>query len=132
MCIKITCDVRELMGSCYMTRELCDNLEGWEGGSRRRGYMYTYGWITLLYGRNQHNIVKKLASNLKIHICICMYNGYAIYNDIKILLIYKVDLKKLLLRLNIFSKCLFVRTFCLLIYQNFWISDSFRYITKHG
>ena len=26
-------------------------------------YMYTYGWITLLYGRNQHNIVKQLSSN---------------------------------------------------------------------
>ena len=30
----------------YNTRELnsvlCDNLEGWEGGSRGRGRMYTY------------------------------------------------------------------------------------------
>ena len=31
----------------YNTRELnsvlCDNLVGWEGGSRGRGHMYTYG-----------------------------------------------------------------------------------------
>ena len=40
------------MGICCMTQEtqmgLCINLEGWdgegwEGGSRGRGYMYTYG-----------------------------------------------------------------------------------------
>ena len=27
--------------------------------------MYTYGWFTLSNGRNQHNIVKQLSSNLK-------------------------------------------------------------------
>ena len=34
---------------------LCDNLGGGGGeeGSRRRGYLYIYGWFTLLYGRNQ-------------------------------------------------------------------------------
>ena len=36
-----------------------------EGGSRGRGCMYTYGWFTLLYGRNQHNTVKQLSSNWK-------------------------------------------------------------------
>ena len=25
--------------------------------------MYTYGWFVLMYGRNQHNIVKQLFSN---------------------------------------------------------------------
>ena len=30
---------------------LCDNLGRWEGGSRGRGYMYTYNWFTLLYNR---------------------------------------------------------------------------------
>ena len=30
-----------------------------EGGD----HMYTYGWFTLMCGRNQHNIVKKLSSN---------------------------------------------------------------------
>ena len=58
---------------------LCDNSEGWDrvGGGREvqeGGYMYsygytyvyhtyTYGWFMLMYGRNQHNIVKKLSSN---------------------------------------------------------------------
>ena len=36
--------------------------EGWEGGSRRRGHIYSYVWFPLLYGRNQHYIVKQLAS----------------------------------------------------------------------
>ena len=48
------------MGSCYMTQRaepaLCNNLEGWEGGSRGRGHMYTYGRFMLMYGRNQPNI----------------------------------------------------------------------------
>ena len=26
--------------------------EGWERGSRGRGYMYTYNWFTMLYSRN--------------------------------------------------------------------------------
>ena len=34
--------------------------EGWEGGSRGRGHMYTYDWFMLMYGRNQHNILKQL------------------------------------------------------------------------
>ena len=38
--------------------------EGWEGDSVGRGHMYTYGWFTWLYSRNQHNIVKQLPSNL--------------------------------------------------------------------
>lgn len=35
------------------------------GGSRERGYMYTYAWFMLLYGRHQHNTVKQLSPNLK-------------------------------------------------------------------
>ena len=35
---------------------------GWEGGLRKKGYMYTYGWPMLLYGRNQHKFVKQLSS----------------------------------------------------------------------
>ena len=45
---------------------LCDNLQGWDGveeSSRERGCMYTCGWFMLMYGRNQHNIVKQLSSN---------------------------------------------------------------------
>ena len=30
-------------------------------------HMYTYGWFMLMYGRNQHNIVKQLFSNWKIN-----------------------------------------------------------------
>ena len=37
----------------------------WEGGSEGKGYVYTYSWFTLLYSRNQYNIVKQLSSNLK-------------------------------------------------------------------
>ena len=52
-----------------MTQELqlglCDNLEGWEGvgGGRevqKGGDICTYGWLMLVYGRNQHDIVKQL------------------------------------------------------------------------
>ena len=35
---------------------------GWEGGSRGRRRMDAYGWFLLMYGRNQHNIVKQLSS----------------------------------------------------------------------
>ena len=35
------------------------------GGSGGRGHVYTYSWFMLMYGRNQHNIVKELASSLK-------------------------------------------------------------------
>ena len=41
---------------------LCDNLEEWDGVEAGRdvqeGNMYTYGWLMLMYGRNQHIIVK--------------------------------------------------------------------------
>ena len=39
---------------------------GWEGGSRGRGHMYTFGWFMLMYGRDQYNTVKQLASNENI------------------------------------------------------------------
>ena len=32
----------------------------WKGKPRRRGYLYRYGWLTLLYNRNEHNTVKQL------------------------------------------------------------------------
>ena len=37
----------------------------WEGGSRGRGYMYTYGWFMLTFGRNQYNSIKQLPFNKK-------------------------------------------------------------------
>ena len=49
---------------CDSNLVLCDNVEGWDrvGGSRGRGHMYTYGWFMLMYGKNQHNIVKQLSN----------------------------------------------------------------------
>ena len=43
------------------------NLEGWdgEGGSKGRGYMYTYGWFMLKFDRKQQNYVKQLSFNKK-------------------------------------------------------------------
>ena len=39
-----------------LSSTLYDDLKGWdgevEGGSRGRGYMYTYSWLILLYSRN--------------------------------------------------------------------------------
>ena len=39
----------------------------WEGGSKGRGYMYTYGWFILRFDRKQQNFVKQLSSNKKIN-----------------------------------------------------------------
>ena len=33
----------------------------WKGGSRERGYVCTYGWLMLMYGGNQHDVVKQLS-----------------------------------------------------------------------
>ena len=52
-----------------MGLEDCKELEGWDGlgegreGSRGREHMYTCDWFMLMYGRNQHNIVKQLYFN---------------------------------------------------------------------
>ena len=42
--------------------------EGWDGegggrGVQDGGHMYNHGWFMWMYGKNQHNIVKQLASN---------------------------------------------------------------------
>ena len=37
----------------------------WEGGSRGKGHMYTYGWFMLWYSRSQYNTVKQLSSDKK-------------------------------------------------------------------
>ena len=34
----------------------------WEGNPKKKGYMYTYSWFTLLYSRNWHNTIKQLSS----------------------------------------------------------------------
>ena len=33
----------------------------WEGGSKERGYMYTYGWFMLRFDRKQQSSVKQLS-----------------------------------------------------------------------
>ena len=52
---------------CRELKLLYENLKGWCGmGGRFKmegRYIYTYGWILLIYGRNLHNIVKQLSSN---------------------------------------------------------------------
>ena len=35
----------------------------WEGASKRRGHMYTYGWFMLGFDRKQQNSVKQLLFN---------------------------------------------------------------------
>ena len=51
---------------------LCINLASgvgwgcrWEGGSKGRGYMYTYGLFMLKFDRKQQNSVKQLSFNKK-------------------------------------------------------------------
>ena len=61
------------MGSCYITQGTqpgalwqprgvgCGGR--WEGVSRGRGHMYTYGWFMLMFDRKQQNSVKQLSFN---------------------------------------------------------------------
>ena len=39
----------------------------WEGDSKGRGYMYTYGWFMLIFDSKQQNSVKQLSFNKKIN-----------------------------------------------------------------
>ena len=41
--------------------------EGWEGVSKGRGYMCTYGWFMLRFDRKQQNSVKQLSFYKKIN-----------------------------------------------------------------
>ena len=51
-------------GSLYQPRE--GGWGGrWEGGSKQRGYMYTYGCFVLRFDRKQQNSIKQLSFNLK-------------------------------------------------------------------
>ena len=65
---------RQLMGSCCETQEAVLHVlwwprewgwGPWDGGSRGRGYIYTYIWFMLLYSRNWC-IIKQSYSNEKI------------------------------------------------------------------
>ena len=61
------------MGSCCITQETQAGAlwwprgvgwgGRWQGDSRQREEIYTYGWFMLMYGRNQGNTVKQLSSN---------------------------------------------------------------------
>ena len=44
------------------------SVSTWEGGSKGRGYMYTYGRFMLRFDREQQNSVKQLSFNLKINL----------------------------------------------------------------
>ena len=51
-------------GALYQPREV--GWEGrWEGGSKGRGYMYTYSWFMLRFDIKQQNSVKQLSFNKK-------------------------------------------------------------------
>ena len=39
----------------------------WEGGSKGRGGMYTYGWVMLRFDRKQQNSVKQLSFHFKVN-----------------------------------------------------------------
>ena len=64
------------MGICYVAQEAQPGTPHqpggvewgggwWEGGSKGRGYMYTYGWFMLRFDRRQQNSVKQLSLNKK-------------------------------------------------------------------
>ena len=61
------------MGNCPMAHETQTGVLNqprrvgwggrWEGGSKGRGYMYTYGWFMLRCDRKQQNSIKQLSFN---------------------------------------------------------------------
>ena len=63
------------MGICFMAQETQTGAlypprgmawgGRWEGVSKGRGYMYTYGWFMLRFDRIQQNSVKQLTFNEK-------------------------------------------------------------------
>ena len=56
---------RELSPVLYDNLERRDGEEIRGGRFRRQGPLYTCGWLMLMYGRNQYNLVKQLSSNKK-------------------------------------------------------------------
>ena len=52
-------------GALYQPREVGWGGR-WEGGSKGREYMYTYGWFMLRFDRKQQNSVKQLSFQKKI------------------------------------------------------------------
>ena len=65
-------------GALYQTQGVgCGGR--WEGGSKGRGDMYTYGWFMLRFDRKQQNSVKQLSLNKKLNY---KSSHMAIYNII--------------------------------------------------
>ena len=66
-CVKQIATENVLYNTRSSNQVLCDNLRrrGWDevGGRFKRQGTYIYGWMVLMYGRNQHNVVKQLSSN---------------------------------------------------------------------
>ena len=62
----ICCMVQETQtGALYQPR----GVEGggrWEGGSKEREYMYTYGWFMLRFDKKTTKFCKQLSFNKKI------------------------------------------------------------------
>ena len=52
-------------GALYQPRGVGEGAR-WEGVSKGRGYMYTYGWFMLTFDRKQQNSVKQLSFNKKL------------------------------------------------------------------
>ena len=50
------------MGALYQSRRV-GWCRRWEGGSKGRGYMYTYGCFMLRFDRKQQNSLKQLSFN---------------------------------------------------------------------
>ena len=62
--MRICCMAQETQtGALYQSRGVGWGGR-WEGGSRGRGHMYTYGWFMLRFDRKQ-NSVKQLSFNKK-------------------------------------------------------------------
>ena len=63
--MRICCMSQETQtGALYQPRGVAWG-ERWEGGSKGRGYMYTYGWFMSRFDRKQQNSVKQLSFNKK-------------------------------------------------------------------
>ena len=59
----ICCMAQETqMGALYQSRRV-GWCRRWEGGSKGRGYMYTYGCFMLRFDRKQQNSLKQLSFN---------------------------------------------------------------------
>ena len=60
----ICCMAQETQtGALYQSRGM-----RWEGGSKGRGYMYTYGRFRLRFDGKQQNSIEKLSFNKKINL----------------------------------------------------------------